>query len=239
MKILKLCIVGLLSLLPQLAFSGPIHSHCDIKTWALTTPSPTNPPSTIFPVDYRPGGTDQFLSLFTFNPVLNIVPPPSSIPDCFYEISDITRISITFTFEGTMTWQRLCIGGIVCLRPGDPAFDPRLPIDDILIVTPLTFTSGVTRNFRFEPHLGIDPIELRLPRSGGSPAGTFPISFGIDNNAFSITSATISLSGSHYYIPEPGTLLLVLAAVTGLLHAKARRGKKSVSSSSATAATAI
>lgn len=238
MKYITLLLVGIISFLPHLVIAAPVHSHCDIKKWGPVTSTLTNPKA----ADLLTGlgnydnifGGPLFLNAFQFSPTLSPGGQTTSIPNCYYELSDITSIDITFTFTGRMEWDRLCLGNTLCLRPGDVLFDamnPKPPITGILYDPPIiSFGSNpfpfvsttTTKRFGLVSHLGVGPpgpIDFSIPDSieMSLPSGVFPITLLGPRSKFNITAASIKLSGNHYFIPEPGTILLLLAAIPGLL----------------------
>jgi hypothetical protein len=200
MRYLKYFLLILLYLCLSSQLVMAAHPHCNIISWGSITSSSTVP---AVPADYRSGGNYEFLNAFQFTPIINAVPPPSGHSNCVYELTDITQIDITFTFTGTMTWDKINFGGVIV--------DP---------VEPISFVSGVAVSYQFEPHQSNTAVPG--PIEGINPYnGTFPITFFGDNNGFNITAASISLRGNHYYIPEPNTVFLL---GTGLaLLAGARR----------------
>lgn len=172
-----------------------IHSHCFISAWGPI--ASTNVTGGV-PADYRPGGNSENFNVFQMAPILNAVPPvppPGSAQGCKYEISDITQVELNLTFTGTMVWDRIRFAGAT-----GPTIDP---------INNITFQSGISQFFQFEPHLAMTitpgPIELSMP-SSQSLGFTF---FG-DNNLFEITAATIKLSGNHYYVSGPSSMLFLL-----------------------------
>ena len=203
MKLAKLSIFLVISVFSQFVFSAPVHMHCDIKTWGPISSSATNP---TVPADYRKGGNSDLLNTFQFLPILNSVPSPSGISNCIYELSDITQIDISFTFIGTMTWDRIVFGAAG--GGGPVTIDP---------VDPISFLSNTIVSYQFEPHLG-DALNIPGPIERKMPGGLFPVTFFGDNNGFSVTAASIRLSGHHYYVPEPSTLPLFLIAIVVIVY---------------------
>lgn len=219
MKRITLLLFSFISLLPQLVFASPIHDHCQATPWSQIDSSlidPTLVDSTL-PADYRPAENAGHINNSQFRINLKSEPPRSAISNCFYEISDITLVNIFFGIdqEGTMTWKQILFDS-----PNGISIEP---------VDSTRLGNIIRMQFRFEPHLGQDamikgPIEVR------SPSGPFFITLFDDNNNFNITSASILTSGNHYYmsehVPEPSTILLLLAAIPIFLDRRARRYKK-------------
>jgi hypothetical protein len=113
-----------------------------------------------------------------------------------------------------MTWNLVRFGG-----SDNPVF--------VNPVTPISFVSGVKLFFQFEPHQGMDasipgPIERRMPD------GLYPMTFFGDNDGFEITAASVELSGNHYYVPEPSTMV-VMSVFGGFLGLYRKRKAKTVS----------
>lgn len=220
MKRITLLLFVFISLLPQVIFASPIHDHCQVVPWSqfdstLIDPILVDP---TLPADYRPGENAGHINNFQFRINLKSEPPQSAVSNCFYEISDITLVNIFFGIdpEGTMTWKQIVFGS----HPGITIE----PVDS----TRLTNTI-VRMQFRFEPHLGQDEM-IKGPIQTRSPSGPFFITLFNDNNNFNITSASIITSGNHYYmsehVPEPSTILLLLAAIPIFLGRRVRRYKK-------------
>lgn len=198
-------------LTPGVAVAGLVHSHCDVQPWTESFITNNTRRGYDIPsggLDYRLGGNATDYRDFQFDTSPRTTPPPSSMADCFYEISDITKIDITFEFTGTMIWNSLKVSGGGTGTLLDANFDMAPP-----------FGSGVATSFTFQSHLMgnammAGPLELSLPNES---IFTRLID---DNNGFVITKAEITMSGNHYYIPEPSTAILLLAGFAMLL----RRG---------------
>jgi hypothetical protein len=196
--------------LVPLAWTTPaqaLHAHCDQNAWSSVITKTTIP----LPQDYRPGGNAAGLNAFQFADIIPESPPPSLVPDCNYEISDITSIGITFWFEGAMSWNdKITIGGaggvIYNLNP----------------LNPTTFTSGIEKVFNLEPHQSNTPVpgpmELKLPY-----LQAFPVTLFGDNNGFKITDARLELQGNNYYVPVPGPLPFLGVGVAFRYSRKIRR----------------
>ncbi len=181
-----------------------IHSHCDIKTYGSI--DSTNVTGSL-PADYRPGGNRAGMEVFQFAPLLNEVPPPSTVKNCNYEISDITKIEVKFTFVGTMVWQNFKFGGPTGINIAPP--------------NNITFQSGVTKIFQLEPHVlmtaELGPLDVSMPK------GATGFTLFSDNELFNITSASIKLSGNHYYIDSPLSIHLLAFGLILLFKRKYQR----------------
>lgn len=205
MKYVASVLFSALFLVSTMVGASPVHSHCDIKSWGPIASSETYP---ALPADYRASGNAEKISIFEFSALLNAPPPPSSVPKCNYEISDVTQVEVRFTFEGTMSWDKVLFQsseGWITIDPADP----------------ISFVSGESKYFQFEPHLGGDqkipgPIEMIMP------SNQYYVEFIGDNNAFKVTNASLKLNGNHYYIPEPSTLLLFSIAFLVILKRKSK-----------------
>jgi hypothetical protein len=191
--------------------SSLAHAHCDIKPWGVLTSSKVLPslPYTV------PADKDAF-PIF-FQPMLNDPPPPGS-STCTYEISDVTQVSVVFTFSGVLKVNNISFGGFtsgVKIEPVDPIY----------------FVSGVAHTFQLEPHDGNDPA-FPGPSTQIMPSNLYEVTlqgFGVLKE-FTITSASISLSGHHYYlattIPEPGSWALAMAGLVVIGGAGRRRRRQ-------------
>jgi hypothetical protein len=209
MKRITLLFAAFFGLLPQLVGGAPIHPHCDVKQWGPESSSSTRAQWNIDPVDgldYHAGQNASAFNDFQFDPSLTEEPPASAIPDCKYEISDITEIKIKFTLDpgDNMVWKSITLSGGGTGTTINVALTPTVPAG-------FAFAGGTENNYSFEPHLGgnamIDgPIELRLPN------GPIFVTLEGDNNNFTIRTASVSMSGNHYYrkVPEPSTMQLFL-----------------------------
>ena len=191
---------------PRPTIATPVHTHCDVMAWTeeFTT---NNSRSYDIPqggLDYRLGGNATGLTDFLFDIAPRTTPPSSGNINCLYEISDITKINIKFEFTGTMKWESLKVSGGGTGTLLDATYETTPP-----------FSSGFATSFTFQPHLMEDatrvgPLELSLPNQAF-------VRLINDNNDFVITKAEITMSGSHYYVPEPSTALLLLAGFSMLL----------------------
>jgi hypothetical protein len=196
-------------ILPMPAIAG--HIHCDHKVWSVTAAG-FDP----LPKAYVAGSEDQSTAFFVNLPA----PPPGACP---YEISDITRIELTFTFIGTMRWESYLMGNAKSSTdsvPGDVSGSG---------LGPFSFTSGVAQSILlFPPHdqPGAFELHLPLPVVPKKRDGTFAFLLIGPQTNFTISKASITLEGNHWYIPEPSTY--VLMTIGGLcLLGYARRGKVS------------
>lgn len=199
--------------LPPPIIAAPMHTHCDVVAWTEsfivdnTRAGYAIPPGGL---DYKPGGNAGHFTDFQFETDPRTTPPLSGNANCFYEISDITRIDILFEFTGMMTWESLKVSGGSTGTFIDATFENAPP-----------FSSGVATSFTFRPHsmgvaAGAGPIELSLPNQA---VFTRVIN---DNNGFVITKAEIMMFGNHYYIAEPSTALLVLAGLSIFLRRRSK-----------------
>jgi hypothetical protein len=172
------------------------HDHCHITIWsaASTTTIPGLPAQLV--------QGDNLVIGFTIPP-----PPPAPDPDCFYEISDLTFITISLTPAMNLTFQ----SGVV-LGPGG--------LSGPLAPGGLTFTGG-SADFEFPPHQEAGALE-GMVGAGGSALTIGLIGIG---QAINVTAVSAEISGHHYYvtvIPEPSTLVLLFAGALGLLACKIR-----------------
>ena len=205
MRYLIAICLALISLMPAQVRAAAVHYHCDVKAWGPIISSLSSVP---LPHDYR--ASNDTLNFFDFTGViLNPGTPKSAKPGCHYEISDITRVEITFEFYGTMEWDKLCLGGL-CSDPLSVVYDPVAPIS--FGSSGLFFSTTATRGFNFEPHQGTSPTVLG-PIERVMPGGAFPVMLLGDNNGFEIVAASIRLIGNHYYVPEPASLPALLLAL--------------------------
>ncbi len=177
-----------------LASSASAHEHCDIKNWGPLTSSAITPN-----LPYSVKADKDAFALF-FQPMLNDPPPPGSNL-CRYEISDVTQVSVVFTFKGTLEIGVVSFGGLVSGVRVDPD-------------SPISFVSGVAQTFQLEPHGGTDPAAPG-PSNQSMPNSLYQVTLqGFDvKSDFEILSASISLSGHHYYLPVPEADARALALV--------------------------
>lgn len=203
-----LCLVALLS--PQRATASPIHRHCaPAVPWNL--PAPLTPNATErFPIEFL--ATAKSLVLRDILIPLNA---PPSRPNCPYEVSDLTFVSITLALSVgafPIDFTGMTVDGIAPANAGPFQFTP---------------VGGLTKTFTFPTHEGTaaGDVHLRFPNAtidditltGGT--STAPL-------GAKITSISLSLVGNHYFIaiPEPGTAVLLMGGGSlGLLWRKARR----------------
>lgn len=191
-----ICLSGLIGILQGPAAAQAAHTHCLELDWS-TTATATNPP---VPADYRPGGNSANLGFFAFVFQLPAA-PPSGDPDCIYEISDITEITLSFTVQnGPMVWQTLRVG----LDPTDPK-DPGRDINGPFNLAGIGFGTLIQT---FPAHDAPGAYELDLSKKFVN----FPVSLRMrvpPNDAFVITAASGEIKGHHYYVvPEPSTILM-------------------------------
>lgn len=192
--------MGVIAVSVQTAPARAAHTHCDRIIYS-TNQTGSNPD--FFPADYRPGGNAELLDFFQFLFEPPAPPPLSQVPDCIYELSDITSITINFVFTGTMIWDdRVNIG-------------KDAPNQVIYPISPgsLTFTSGEPTVLVLDPHqtdtTRPGPFEDIFPYPGGPISKILPVTLRGGNNGFEITSASARIIGSHYYLPHvPGPLPL-------------------------------
>lgn len=184
---------------PQLAVALPIaHEHCAKKPWTLIGTSGTDPE---VPVTIGQGGVFKI----DFD-ISGIRPPASGIANCNYEISDLTKLKLTFSYEGRQAavWREGFLSGP--FFPG--TFSPGS-----------LFAGGNTFQFPEHPAAGA--------REGTLPDSLLTVTLRDNTTDISILNVTGELGGNHYYIiPEPSTLTLFGLSALGLL-GYARRRRKS------------
>lgn len=192
-----------------LASSASAHEHCDIKNWGPLTSSAITPN-----LPYSVKADKDAFALF-FQPMLNDPPPPGSNL-CRYEISDVTQVSVVFTFKGTLEIGVVSFGGLVSGVRVDPD-------------SPISFVSGVAQTFQLEPHGGTDPAAPG-PSNQSMPNSLYQVTLqGFDvKSDFEILSASISLSGHHYYLPVPETDACALALVGLIVIGAAERRRSTL-----------
>jgi len=185
---------------PAQVLAGPIHDHCMTAGWLETGFTPHSLPITF---GTRPGEGDLLRTTWGFN--TSASPPPGS-EECKYEISDITRIFVTLNFDGHDSFQFDQID----FNLGDNIG----PTNDFVMFG-VTFESGVPRSFSIPPHQSPDAIELSIPFSPGAIFGFQFFPSDVENRV-TITEATLRIGGTHYYVPEPATLLLLILGLAGI-----------------------
>jgi len=184
MKLLKIFPAAAFLLGSVATSSALAHDHCDIKSWGPLTSSSVLPS-----LPYSVAAGKDAFAIF-FQPMLNDPPSPGSSL-CKYEISDVTQVSVVFTFTGVLKVRDVSFVGLtsgVTIEPDSP----------------ISFVSGVAQTFQLEPHGGTDPAAPG-PSNQSMPSNLYEVTLqGFDvRSDFTITSASISLSGHHYYLPVP------------------------------------
>jgi hypothetical protein len=184
--------------------AGAQHTHCEVRPWGPIDLNPT--PSQSFPIQF--GGMNPPVNLMFSNFNIPLPRPMSSMPDCTYELSDITFIKITLTLSGgQLSFSSFSAGATSPTNAGPYLFTPQ--------------TSMITMTFN--PHdagaMG-NTLTVNFPNptisaglSGGSSATL---------GGGEILGATLTLSGNHYFVPEPGSC--VLLATAGVCVLRRRRG---------------
>lgn len=193
-------------LVPQLVTAGPIHPHCDVKPWI------DNPVLQITP------------ALPVVNPI-NVIAipsfvqgaPTSAVPNCFYELSDITSIEVT-------------------LRTGAPGgqieflfVPPQLPLAG---AGPWNFIDGNSLLFEFPRHAtsAAGDIHVRFPNDPADLNTRIEIQLraGLSEPGTTLTGMTMEFRGDHYFlpqIPEPSTFPLMAIGMVSLLGYARRFGR--------------
>jgi hypothetical protein len=172
------------------------HMHCEIRPWGPIELTPT--PNMPFPVEFLHTNTT-----LSFN---NIViplpaPAPSSIPNCMYEISDITMIRVTLVLGSgsEIEFSSFSTTFPAPLSPTNPG--------------PYLFNEQVnTKVFTFRSHdtQGSQALELTFP----SPTLSFSmVGQATTLGASRVIGATIQISGNHYFVPEPAGATLIAAGI--------------------------
>jgi hypothetical protein len=163
------------------------HVHCAVIPWS----APVIGTLPTVPTDY--GGTDAGLTFFRV--FISVPAPPIQGPGCGYEISDVTSISVTLTLTGgPITWDHFELSAQAAPNnvtfPGGGAFGGTGTGTIIETLPPhqspgaYEFTASTTLSFTFFAASAI-------------PAG------------ITITGASGTASGSHYFVPEPGSFALI------------------------------
>jgi PEP-CTERM motif-containing protein len=194
--------------------AGPIHSHCLTRPYAIGffTTNPSLPHA--YP------GVENF---FSFSVPLNANPPQSSIINCRYEISDINKIDVTFTFEGnSMKWNSVIINELL-----NPTGVRTLDFDNSSTTGATEFKNNIPFSYRYTSHQD-DASNLRNLIEIHFPSGGLTYNLNAEIGEFTITDATIRVSGTHYYlgVPEPGTLALLSTGISLVLFCRNRRTKR-------------
>jgi len=171
------------------AYAG--HLHCDQKAYSVSPPVTA---SGVYPVTGSPN------SLFTLDFQVPAA-PASSIPDCGYEISDLTFISITLTMSTTNA-----AGFGFNVFVGTPHPSGFVNTKKSFGVSNFAGTGTGTWIQTLNPHEFGD-FEFTAPQ-------TIRIAWESGGADTLIASGTGTISGSHYYTtPEPATALLVLSGL--------------------------
>ena len=204
-KLSSLVVAFLLPLLlPANSFAQTVHNHCDQKTW-LSGLGQTDTPITIPGGPPRPNSIDWVVSTPS--------PPNSSVPNCNYEISDVTRAFVTLDFTG---------GGFGFKKA---RIIVHLQGVGTVVEGPFNFTSGVPLTIQFPQHQNPQAFEFYAPKML-----VLALEDVTNTTDITINSTTARIGGNHYYVvPEPLTILgtgVVLGAIPVLKKEYAKRNKK-------------
>jgi hypothetical protein len=172
-------------LLPVAALADPIHMHCATEAWSKTLNNPA------FQISMDGNPSIQFKNL-------NITASPPLKPNCVYETSDITQIDVTLTFPGNSFTASQATGSSAA-HVEDATANPN---------GPFTFNSGAATSITFNAHSNSASNVLHVSLPGGAVNFTLA---GV-NPLRDITNVKLDFSGTHYYLPEPSTLILAVMA---------------------------
>jgi hypothetical protein len=126
--------------------------------------------------------------------VFDMPAPPPGTPTCRYEISDITLVALRLTTSPAAQFGKLQMRDV-----------------DLPGTGPVGGGTGAgTVIYTIPPHQTVGSFEIALPRAG------FPILLTQPVGTFTITQASATIDGTHYFrlVPEPSALAL---AATGTL----------------------
>lgn len=187
--------------------ASPIHSHCDIIPWSRAMVVPVVFPAPGLPIE-NPNNVIAVVSLSGDTPV-------SNKPNCFYELSDVGRITITMTItapgagSGQIDFLGMSANGIGTSTLGPYTFKDTFG---------LAFFFPRHATAAGDVHISFPGATLSLALIGGSSAqGTI------------LDGIKVSASGSHYFlapVPEPGTVLLLLFGLALIICRWSRRRRR-------------
>ena len=194
------------------ASAHAIHMHCEVRPWSVElTPTPNTPYPILFTSTPTP---------LTFMNVLIPLPAPgaSTMPNCMYELSDLTMIRITL---------QLSAGDQLRFTSFSTSLAQGMPVAPTNPGPYLFTTQTATKVFTFPPHETGTPMSpelipmfpgpvVNITLAGGTALGSGPTPPNLE-----LLGATVEISGNHYFLPEPGSVTLLLCS--GMLALRRRR----------------
>jgi hypothetical protein len=167
--------------------------------------------------------TDQWHQTFSFeqrnfsnSPEFEFTPTDysdGSGANCFYEVSDITAVTATF---GALTEPNPIVSITLNPTAGD---EITVAIGDPITLGFLAHTVGDEFLFSYGSSVEIGFSPVSATRQDGSSSDAI------------IRNAVLSVSGTHYWVPEPSTALLLafapLASLLSVLKQARRSGRQS------------
>lgn len=200
--------------LASAALADPLHEHCERRPWGPITLTPT--PSAAYPIPFpTPSGAAINFALDNFR-IPEPLPAPSMMPNCQYETSDITYISVTMVLSAG---SAVTFGSVI----GASATTLNIAPSN---AAPYRFTPATpTIVFTFSPHelseSGVLHVAFPNPAvslsfgNGTSPAG----------QTGTIEGITIELRGNHYFVPAPGAAALLFMGAAVAARRRRRCGR--------------
>jgi PEP-CTERM motif len=187
------------------------HVHCLVNPYSTSSTTGVNPPT---PVNYPSIGVNFFEVGFVIP-----APPPSGTPNCLYEISDATQISVTYTLTSTspggMSWTTTQVFPYGSGTSNTLSFTGP---------TNLGGTGSGTLVLDIPPHQSPGAMEFQAPTTLYVELLN-PILAG---QSFTITGVSGTVTGHHYYLtPEPSTLLMLGSGFLGICGSIRRRQRRS------------